>query len=103
MDIGRRGRTSAEDALNGATTAVGETVAVYAIDSPGNLALPVWPFMHKKVGYQSAVVYTAPETARADAVADISARQRRARCRSATPCHFVRPGWKLPRRAEPVK
>jgi len=39
---------SANAVLNGATTAVGGTVAVYAIDGPGDLALPVWPLMHKK-------------------------------------------------------
>jgi NADPH2:quinone reductase len=64
---------TANAALNGAVVGTAGTIAVYATDSPHDLALPVWPFMIKNVGYQFVLVYTVPNTAKVHAVEDVSA------------------------------
>ncbi len=63
----------ANAALNHAVVRTGATVAVYATDGSGELAVPVWPLMQRNVGYQFVLVYTVPENAKRDAVEDVSA------------------------------
>jgi NADPH2:quinone reductase len=59
-------------ALNHAVAARGASIAVYATEGPGDLALPVWPLMAANVRYQFVLVYTVPPAAKEHAVADVS-------------------------------
>jgi NADPH2:quinone reductase len=63
----------ANRALNEAVVSTAGTIAVYASDGPGDLALPVFPLMVKNAGYQFLLVYTVPAAAKAHAVDDVSA------------------------------
>ena len=63
----------ANRALNEAVVSTAGTIAVYASDGPGDLALPVFPLMVKNAGYQFVLVYTVPAAAKAHAVDDVSA------------------------------
>jgi NADPH:quinone reductase len=63
----------ANAAINHAILAVGGTVATYATEETPDLTLPVWPLMFGNMRYQFVLVYTVPTTAKAQAVADISA------------------------------
>jgi len=63
----------ANAAINHALLAVGGTVATYATEETPDLTLPVWPLMAGNVRYQFVLVYTVPATAKAQAVADVSA------------------------------
>jgi len=64
---------TANAALNRAAVGTAATIAVYATDSSDDLALPVWPLMIKNVGYRFVLVYTVPDTAKTNAVDDVSA------------------------------
>jgi NADPH:quinone reductase len=63
----------ANAAINHEILAVGGTVATYATEETPELTLPVWPLMVSNVRYQFVLVYTVPATAKAQAVADVSA------------------------------
>jgi NADPH2:quinone reductase len=63
----------ANAALNHAVVRTGGTVAVYATDGTGDLALPVRPLMQRNVGYEFVLVYTVPEAAKREAVEDVAA------------------------------
>jgi len=64
---------TANAALNHAVAGVGATIAVYAADGLGDLALPVRPLMQRNIGYEFVLVYTVPDTAKTHAVLDVSA------------------------------
>jgi NADPH2:quinone reductase len=59
--------------LNHAVLAPAGTVAAYAVESPADLALPVWPLMAGNIRYQFVLVYTVPAPAKDQAVADVAA------------------------------
>ncbi len=63
----------ANAAINHRMLATGGTVATYATEETPDLTLPVWPLMVGNVRYQFVLVYTVPATAKAQAVADVSA------------------------------
>jgi NADPH2:quinone reductase len=60
-------------ALDATVLAPNGTVAAYATDSGGELALEVGQLMHRNVGYRFVLVYTVPTEAKDRAVADVSA------------------------------
>jgi NADPH2:quinone reductase len=64
---------SANAALDRAVTAPAATIAVYATEASGDLTVPVRPMMGANARYQFVLVYTVPELAKAQAVADVSA------------------------------
>jgi NADPH:quinone reductase len=59
--------------LNAAVLAPGGTVAVYANNGGEEVTLPVRAHMTANLRYQFILVYTVPEQAKSDAVADVSA------------------------------
>jgi NADPH2:quinone reductase len=63
----------ANAALDRAVLAANGTVAVYADDGGGELALPVRALMIPNIRYQFVLVYTVPAAAKARAVRDVSA------------------------------
>src|SRR5262249_13127563 len=64
---------SANAALDQAVAAPGATIAVYANEASGDLVVPVRTMMVANTRYQFVLVYTVPELAKAQAVADVSA------------------------------
>jgi NADPH:quinone reductase len=64
---------AANAALDFAALASNGTVAVYATDRDGDVELSVWGLMSRNVRYQFVLVYTVPDAAKAQAVADVSA------------------------------
>jgi NADPH2:quinone reductase len=59
-------------ALDAAVVAPNATVSVYALDGGGNLPV-AWPLLQHNVAYRFVLVYTVPQQAKDDAVADVSA------------------------------
>ena len=59
--------------LDAEVLAANGTVAVYATDGGGDLSLGVWEHMRRNVRYQFVLVYTVPQAAKDEAVADVSA------------------------------
>jgi NADPH2:quinone reductase len=59
--------------LDAAVLAPGGTVAVYANDGGGELALPVRRLMFANIRYQFVLVYTVPDQAKRHAVLDVGA------------------------------
>jgi NADPH2:quinone reductase len=59
-------------ALDAAVVAPNGTVAVYALDGGGELPV-TWPLLQHNVAYWFVLVYTVPQQAKDDAVADVSA------------------------------
>ena len=64
---------AANAALDLAVLAPNGTVAVYATDGGGELDLPVWELMRRNLRYQFVLVYTVPDAAKNQAVADVAA------------------------------
>jgi NADPH:quinone reductase len=64
---------SANAALDHAVTAPGATIAVYGTEASGDLVVPVRGMMVTNTRYQFVLVYTVPELAKAQAVADVGA------------------------------
>jgi NADPH2:quinone reductase len=60
-------------ALDAAVVAPNGTVAVYAADGGAGIGADQWPLMLKNVTYRFVLVYTVPEAAKDQAVADVSA------------------------------
>ena len=71
---------AANAALNHAVLAPAGTVAAYAIESPADLAVPVWPLMAGNIRYQFVLVYTVPAAAKDRAVAESRPRSPLGRC-----------------------
>ena len=63
---------AANAGLDEAVLAANGVVAAYAADSPDDLALDVHELMYRNVRYQFVLVYTIPETAKAQAVSDVT-------------------------------
>jgi NADPH2:quinone reductase len=64
---------STNAALNHAVAGPAATIALYAADGSGELALPIWPLMQRNVRYEFVLVYTVPAAAKDAAVQDVSA------------------------------
>lgn len=64
---------AANAALDAAVLAANGTVAAYATDGGGELALAVRDLMGRNIRYQFVLVYTVPAAAKDDAVADVGA------------------------------
>jgi NADPH2:quinone reductase len=58
--------------LDEAVLAANGVVAAYAADSPDDLTLDVRALMYRNVRYQFVLVYTIPETAKDQAVSDVT-------------------------------
>jgi NADPH2:quinone reductase len=63
---------AANAGLDEAVLAANGIVAAYAADGPDDLALDVHELMYRNVRYQFVLVYTIPETAKAQAVSDVT-------------------------------
>jgi NADPH2:quinone reductase len=63
---------AANAGLDEAVLAANGIVAAYAADSPDDLALDVHKLMYRNVRYQFVLVYTIPETAKDQAVSDVT-------------------------------
>jgi len=63
---------AANAGLDEAVLGANGIVAAYAADSPDDLALDVHELMYRNVRYQFVLVYTVPETAKAQAVSDVT-------------------------------
>jgi NADPH2:quinone reductase len=63
---------SANAVLDHAVVAPGATVAAYATEGSDDFAVPVGKVMFANTRYQFVLVYTVPELAKAQAVADVS-------------------------------
>jgi NADPH2:quinone reductase len=62
----------ANAALDQAVAAAASTIAVYATEATPDLSVPVRPMMVANQRYQFVLVYTVPEVAKTQAVADVS-------------------------------
>lgn len=64
---------AANASLDAAVVAPNGTVAVYAADGGAGIGVDQWPLMLKNVTYRFVLVYTVPDAAKDQAVADVSA------------------------------
>jgi NADPH2:quinone reductase len=72
VDIVVEVAAAANAGLDEAVLARNGMVAAYAADSPDDLALDVHELMYRNVRYQFVLVYTVPETAKDQAVSDVT-------------------------------